>query len=69
MKKVSKKEKVKKELFITKVRKEIKQVRWPNRKEMIKYSVATLICIIVLSLFFVASDLIIAAAKSFVEGL
>ncbi len=66
---MSKKEKVKKELFITKVRKEIKQVRWPNRKEMIKYSVATLICIIVLSLFFVASDLIIAAAKSFVEGL
>lgn len=66
---MSKKKKEKRELFITKVRKEIKQVRWPNKKEMIKYSLATLTCIIVLSVFFVASDMIIAAVKSFVEGL
>ena len=66
---MSKEKKEKRELFITKVRKEIKQVRWPNKKEMIKYSLATLTCIIVLSVFFVASDMIIAAVKSFVEGL
>lgn len=64
-----KKKEAKKELFITKVIKEIKLVRWPNKKEMLKYSIATLACIIILSVFFVASDFVIAAVKSFVEGL
>lgn len=63
------KKKEKKPSFISEVRSEMKQVRWPSKKEMIKYSLAVLLCIVVLSLFFVASDLIIAGAKSLVEGL
>ena len=59
-------EKVKK-MFLG-VKKEMTRVRWPKRKEMIKYSIAVLICIIVFALFFVFSDLIIAAIRSFVEG-
>ena len=50
------------------VKKEMTRVRWPKRKEMIKYSIAVLICIIVFALFFVFSDLILAAIRSFVEG-
>ncbi len=56
-----------KKLFMG-VKKEMTRVRWPKRKEMIKYSIAVLACIIVFALFFVFSDLIIAAIRSFVEG-
>lgn len=64
-----KKNKEKKELFLTKVRKEMKKVRWPKRKEMAKYSFAVLLCIIILSLFFVASDLLITAVRTVIGGL
>lgn len=64
-----KQKKEKKELFLTKVRKEMKKVRWPKKKEMVKYSFAVLLCIIVLSLFFVASDLLITAARTIIGGL
>ena len=45
------------------------RVRWPKKKDMIKYSVAVLACALVLALFFVFSDLIIAGVKTLVEGL
>lgn len=58
-----KKEKVKKELFLTGVKKEMGKVRWPLKKEMIKYSIATLSFIIFFGLFFTLGDLIIAGFK------
>ena len=64
-----KKKKEKKELFLTKVRKEIKKVRWPKKKEMAKYSFSVLLCIVILSLFFVASDLLINAVRTVIGGL
>lgn len=60
-------EKVKK--FFAGVKKEMSRVRWPQKKEMIKYSVAVLTCIVVFAVFFVASDLIIAGARTLAEGL
>lgn len=63
------KQKNKKEGFLRSVRNEMKQVRWPNRKEMIKYSFAVLACIVVLSIFFTFSDLIIAGVRTILEGL
>lgn len=68
-KKQKKEKKEKKELFITKVRKEMKKVRWPKKKEMIKYSFAVLLCIIILSLFFVATDLLITFIRTIIGGL
>ena len=58
--------KVKKELFLTGVRKEMKKVRWPLKKEMIKYSLVTLSFIVFFALFFALGDLIIAAVKVWV---
>ena len=55
--------------FFAGVKKEMSRVRWPKKKDMIKYSVAVLACIIVFAVFFVASDFIIAGARSLVEGL
>lgn len=64
-----KKEKKKKEKFLKKVRKEMKEVKWPSKKDMVKYSFAVLACIIILSVFFTLSDLIIAGVRTVLEGL
>lgn len=58
--------KEKREPFIIGVKNEIKKVRWPLKKEMVKYSVATLSFIIFFALFFALSDLIIAGLKMLV---
>ena len=47
--------------FIVGVKKEMGKVRWPNKKEMVKYSTATITLILVFALFFVASDAILGA--------
>lgn len=60
-------EKIKK--FFAGVKKEMERVRWPQKKDMVKYSVAVLACIIFFSAFFVASDFIIAGARTLAEGL
>ena len=66
MAKKAKKEK--KEKKISGVRSEFKKVRWPKKKEMFKYSVAVLVCIVVFAAFFMLSDVIIAAIGTLMEG-
>ncbi len=46
--------------FMIGVKKEMGKVRWPNKKELTKYSIATLSCIIFFGLFFAATDVILA---------
>ena len=46
--------------FFVNVKKEMKKVRWPHRKEMLKFSVATLLIIGFFMMFFSASDAIIS---------
>ena len=46
--------------FFVSVKKEMKKVRWPKKKEMIKFSVAALIVICFFMLFFSLSDGIIS---------
>ena len=62
------KTKEKKEKKISGIRSEFKKVRWPKKKEMFKYSVAVLVCIIIFALFFMLSDVIIAAVRTLLEG-
>lgn len=61
--KKEKKIKVKKESFFKGVRKEMKKVRWPLKKEMTKYSVAALTLIVFFALYFMLGDLVIAGVK------
>lgn len=49
--------------FLEDVKKEMKKVRFPNKKEMITYSVATIAFILIFALFFAGADLIIAGIK------
>lgn len=62
-KKNTKKTNTKKKHFLGEVRSEMAKVKWPSKKDMIKYSIATIIFIIFFALFFYAIDLIIALLK------
>ncbi len=66
--KKSNKKKTEKKKFLGGLRGEFKQVRWPKKKEMFKYSVAVLLCIVIFAIFFMLSDVIIAAVRTLVEG-
>ncbi len=46
--------------FFVSVKKEMQKVRWPKRKEMVKFSIATLAIILFFMLFFTASDSVIS---------
>ncbi len=57
-KKEEKKNEVKKESWWHGVKSEFKKVRWPSKKEMIKYSIATIVFIIFFAVFFWIIELI-----------
>ena len=46
--------------FFANVKKEMTKVRWPRRKEMVKFSIATIAIILFFMAFFTASDGIIS---------
>lgn len=46
--------------FFSGVKKEAKKVIWTSKKNLFKYSVATLVFMIFICLFFVGTDLVIA---------
>lgn len=48
-----------KEYFVD-VKKEASNVMWTSKKNLVKYSVATLVFMVFMCLFFVGSDMIIA---------
>ena len=65
MAKDKKAKKEKKETFIKGVRKEMKNVNWPSKKDVLKYSLTTIGLVIFFVVFFVAVDLV----SAFVKGL
>ena len=46
--------------FLSDVKKEAGKVIWTSKKNLVKYSIATLVFMLFICLFFVGSDLIIA---------
>lgn len=54
-------------IFLKNVQKELKKVRWPNKKEMWTYSIATLLFIFIFSVFFVSLDFLLAIFKKLVH--
>ena len=49
--------------FLREVKAEMAKVKWPSKKDMIKYSIATIIFVIFFALFFYAIDVVIALLK------
>ncbi len=50
--------------FISGVKTEFKRVKWPSKKDMVKYSIATITFVVLCSLFFYLIDIILAALHS-----
>ena len=53
--------------ILSNLKKEMKKVKWPTKKDMVKYSVATLSIIFFFFLFFVASDFVIMGIKELMK--
>ena len=49
--------------FFVSVKKEMKKVRWPKKKEMVKYSVATIVIVGFLMAYFTLSDVVISLVE------
>ncbi len=49
------------------VNSEMKKTKWPSKKEMLTYSIATLVFIVIFALFFTLNDVIISAVKQLVR--
>ncbi len=52
---------------LVEIKKETKKVKWPSKKDMIKYSVATISFVVFFAIFFIASDAILAGLKMLVN--
>ena len=53
--------------FFIGVKKEMARVRWPNKKEIISYSVATISFIVLFACFFTLADVIIAGIRTVIK--
>ena len=62
-KKEVKKVKTNKKHFFKEVRSEMAKVKWPSKKDMVKYSIATIVFVVFFAVFFYAIDLAIALLK------
>lgn len=51
-------------VFFKEVKDEVSKVKWPSKKDMVKYSIATIVFVIFFALFFYLIDLIIALLKA-----
>ena len=49
--------------FLHEVKLEMDKVKWPSKKDMVKYSIATIVFVIFFALFFYGIDLILALLK------
>ena len=52
--------------FLSEVKKELGKVKWPSRKDMVKYSIATICFVIFFAGFFYLIDLAVAFIKTLV---
>lgn len=49
--------------FLKNVINELKKVKWPDKKYMVKYSVATLAVVVFFGLYFTAINVVVALVK------
>lgn len=52
--------------FFGEVKKELSKVKWPTKKDMVKYSIATIVFVIFFAAFFYGVSLLFALVKTLV---
>lgn len=62
--KKEKKNKVKKDNLFIQIKKEMQKVHFPNKKDMIKYSISTICFVIFFGIYFYLIQLVMAFVKS-----
>ncbi len=50
--------------FLKSVIAELKKVKWPDKKYMVKYTIATLVVVFVLAFYFLGIDVLVALVKN-----
>lgn len=60
------KSKAKKNSFFKQVKQEMKKVKWPSKKEMVKYSITTLVFVLIFAGFFYLIDVLFALLKGWI---
>jgi len=68
-KKKVKKTKENKKSYIEEIKSELKKVKWPTKMEMVKYSIAVIVFIVIFGLYFYGLDAFFAWISSLVKGL
>ena len=53
--------------FFSEVKKELGKVKWPTKKDMVKYSIATICFVIFFAGFFYLIDFSVAAIKALIK--
>lgn len=66
--KKEKKESRNKKGYLSQVRAEMKKVTWPSKKNLVKYSFATIAMIVLLALFFIGVTALFDLLYSLVQG-
>ena len=56
---------VKKDSYVSEVKAELKKVKWPSKKEMVKYTITTVCFVVLFALFFFGIESLFA----FIKGL
>lgn len=64
----TKKETLKKQGYLKQVGKEMRLVTWPSRKDVVRYSFATIVMIVVLAIFFVGLSALFDLLYGLVQG-
>ena len=62
----TKTKKTSKQSFLKEVKAEMKKVKWPTKKEMVKYSITTLLFILLFAGFFYLIDVLFALLKGWI---
>ena len=57
----------KKDTYFSEIKAEMKMVRWPNKNELVKYSLACLIFVAFFALFFFGLDALFALVKDLIK--
>ena len=58
-----------KKSYSEEVKAELKKVKWPTKQEMLKYSIAVIVFIVIFGLYFYGLDAFFAWITSLVKGL
>ena len=67
--KKTKKNNENKKSYIEEIKSELKKVKWPTKMEMVKYSIAVIVFIVIFGLYFYGLDAFFAWISSLVKGL